>query len=302
MPASRAQRARVKLHTLMPWRRVYPNRTVRRRVQGVELYMPWAHVLPDYARERPWYGQNLVELAGALARQDGSAHEFRFVDIGANIGDSTLQVLNRVEGRALCIEGDEYWAEYLHMNVGSDPRVTIEEVMLGTESATAEFAAVRGGGTTAFYPSGEKAGEKSTVAVAEVNARNPEFARTRLIKSDTDGFDPLLVPAAARGWSDAGPVLFFEFDPGLARKVAGCDPHRLWEELADLGYSRIAVWDNTGDPLGQLEIDAAPDAAAILDDPPPGLGYSFWDVAACREDDAAGLAALDELTAGLRFG
>ena len=296
MPATRFERARVKLRTMAPWRRLFPNRTVRRNVQGIELYLPWSHVLPDYARARSTYGQNLVELAHALARRDGEGAEFRFIDIGGNVGDSTLQVLKRVGGRALCIEGDPYWARYLRMNVAEDPRVTVEEVMLGTpDTASARVTAVRGRGTTTFYRSDESEDNAPVVAVEELRARHPEFARANLIKSDTDGFDALLVPAAARTWSESGPVLFFEFDPVLARRVTGQDPNRLWEELAELGYGRVAIWDNAGDPLGQLDLQQAGEAAAILESPPPDLGHTFWDVAARRTNDAPAAAAFDEL-------
>ena len=279
---------------MLPWRRLFGGRTVRRRVQGVDLYMPWSHVLPDYARARTWYGQNLVWLAEALALR-ASAKGFRFVDLGANIGDSALQVLNRVEGRALCIEGDEHWARYLRMNVGADARITVEEVMLApADLGPKGFRAVRRHGTTAFVPS--DAGRiRSSISAEELRRRNPEFDDIRLIKSDTDGFDPLLVPEAARAWSHSGPVLFFEFDPALARKVAGDDPNLLWDELADLGYSRLAVWDNTGDPLGQLDVGEARDAAATLEPPPVELGYTFWDVAARRDADADAAAAFDAL-------
>jgi FkbM family methyltransferase len=294
MPATRLQRARVKFRAMRPWRRLLPNRTVRRNVQGVDLYMPWSHVLPDYARLRLSYGQNLVELAGALAG-DGT-DELRFVDIGANIGDSTLQVLNRVTGRALCIEGDEYWARYLRMNTGEDHRVTIEEVMLtptGTES-TGPGTRSRFG-STVFVNDGKNGKVTPSLSVDDLRERNPAFADVRLIKSDTDGYDQVLVPALARAWSQSGPVLFFEFIPTLAREITGSEPAELWGGLADLGYSRLAVWDNTGDPLGQLDIGDAADAGTVLEPPRPELGYSFWDVAACRTDDAEAVAAFDQL-------
>jgi FkbM family methyltransferase len=296
MPATRFERARVKLRASMPWRRLLPDRTVLRTVQGVDLHMPWSHVLPDYARARPTYGQNLVELAAALA--DESTEDFALVDIGANIGDSALQILNRANGRALCVEGDAYWARYLRMNAGENPKVTIEQVMLAPDRMDAARVRVdrQFGGSSAFVSDGASAEDVPWVSADVLRERNTDFADVRLIKSDTDGYDPVLVPAVARAWSQSGPVLFFEFDPLPAREVAGCDPTRLWSELAELGYSRLAVWDNTGDPLGQLDIAQAPDVAAAAVDPPRAeLGYTFWDVAACRTDDAGAAAAFEEL-------
>jgi FkbM family methyltransferase len=236
-----------------------------------------------------------VHLADALAAE--STEELLLVDIGANIGDSALQTLNRVNGRALCIEGDEYWARYLRMNAAGNPRVTIEEVMLApTGMDSTGLSTHRQFGSTAFVRNGETDKITPWVSADELSERNPGFANARLIKTDTDGYDPVLVPELARAWSQSGPVLFFEFDPIAARETADFEPARLWAELADLGYSRLAVWDNTGDPLGQLDVAEAPAAAAAALEPPrPELGYSFWDVAACRTDDLEAVAAFDQL-------
>jgi FkbM family methyltransferase len=297
MPATRGQRLGVMAKTWLPWRKLFGHRTVRRTVQGVELFMPWSHVLPDYAQARSTYGQNLIELAAALARRERSdAGPLRVVDIGANIGDSALQILNRVDARVLCVEADPYWTRFLRLNAGSDPRVEIEEVLLlADDNVGAGFTKVRHLGTTSFAHSDSEGSTAPGLSVHELRGRHPEFREVRLIKSDTDGFDPALVPAAAREWGSSRPVLFFEFDPILARRAGNDDPQRLWAELADCGYANLAIWDNTSDPLGQLGIDQVAEQAARIAPPPAELGYQFWDVAACRDDDREALAAFDEV-------
>ena len=121
MPATSWQRRRSYVRVNMPWRRLMKNRTVRRRVQGVDLFLPWGHRLPDYARHRPTYGQNLVQLARALSeRLPPDAGPLRVLDIGANVGDSAAQILAAVDARVLCVEGDPHWARYLHQNLDGD--------------------------------------------------------------------------------------------------------------------------------------------------------------------------------------
>jgi FkbM family methyltransferase len=297
MPGTREQRLRVLIRASLPWRKLFGNRTVLRTVQGVELYMPWSHLLPDYARARPTYGQNLIEVADALTRHAPSnAGPLRMLDIGANIGDSALQVLGRVDARVLCVEADPYWMRFLRLNADGDQRIVIEEALLVANDAAdgGALAPVRQMGTTRFAPVASGDGTPPRLSVQALRERHPEFRDIRLIKSDTDGFDAALVPAVAREWSASSPVLFFEFDPGLTRKVGNDDPHRLWEELASCGYTRFAIWDNTGDPLGRLTIDEVATHAAALEPRPVELGYQFWDVAACRDDDDAAIAALDQ--------
>lgn len=297
MPATRQQRLRTLARTWAPWRKLFANRTVRRAVQGVELYMPWSHVLPDYARARPTYGQNLVELAAALAaRRPPDSGPLRLLDIGANIGDSALQILNRLDARVLCVEADPYWLKFLHLNADSDDRIAIEEVLLvADDDEGGSVKAVRGIGTTTFAPTADSDGTAGRLSVGALRERHRDFAELRLIKSDTDGFDPGLVPATAHAWRSSGPVLFFEFDPTLARGVGNDDPHKLWADLGALGYERLAIWDNTGDPLGQLGLDQGAEEASRLEPAPVELGYHFWDVAACRADDRAAIEAFEEV-------
>ena len=268
---------------------------VYRRVQGVDLYLPWSHPLPDYAKKKPNYGQNLVELARELGSRSGG-EPLLVLDIGANIGDSALQIMAATDARVLCVEGDRYWTNFLRKNVGNKEGATIEEVLLVPEGTFVDATPVRGGGTTSFRQAAPSDDAMPTMTVNALRAAHPEFDRLRLVKSDTDGHDPKLVAMVAEAWSDVGPVFHFEFDPVLAHAVGDPRPNDLWDKLSQLGYTRLGIWDNGGDPLGQLVIARAAEAAASLDPRPSHtLGYDFWDVAAVRGDDDAGIAALDAL-------
>lgn len=299
MPPTKFQTARVVLQMRSPLRRRLGRLPVRRRVQGVTMTLPYSHLLPTYARVIPGYGQNLVALAAGLAAEQRAP--LRMLDVGANIGDSTLQVLRTVPtALALCVEGDPYWAGYLRRNVAGDPRVEVEEALLTAGRGSWDSSTpVRTNGTTRFVQTEEGRGSRPPLPVAELRARHPEFAELRLVKSDTDGFDPVLVPAVAEAWRGSRPVLFFEFDPALARAADPGDPSQVWARLLSLGYTRLAVWDNLGGALGQVDTVAARAAAAVLEPPLPGeLGYLYWDVAACHQDDSSGRAVLDRLCPG----
>ena len=281
--------------SMMPRRRLLGDQPVVRRVQGVKLEMPRSHLLPVYARLRPTYGQNLVELAAGL--KDAAPDDtLAIMDVGANIGDSALQMMARTDARVLCVEGDPYWVPYLRTNVGSQPGAVIAEVLLAPEHADWSAASpVREHGTTRFVSDAEGAPSQPMSTATELRQRYPEFDNLRLLKSDTDGFDPVLVPAVAAAWHDTHPVLFFEFDPTLARLAGNDDPNKVWKDLAALGYDRLAVWDNAGDPLGQMDITDAAEHARTLEPRPVHHGYHFWDVAACHTDDQAAQKVLDRL-------
>jgi hypothetical protein len=134
-----------------------------------------------------------------------------------------------------------------------------------------------------------------SVTPAALRANFPEFADLRLVKSDTDGYDVALVPAVAREWAQAHPVLFFEYHPFLTR-MAGLDPHAVWPQLQELGYTDIAAWDNGGTPIGRMTPATITAEAAVLDDYSGRTAASpYWDVAVVHADDDLGRAALDRL-------
>lgn len=277
-------------HTRWAVRDRFPRRKVVREVQGVRMVLPWAHRLPDYARGGSPYGQNLVHLAAALAR---GAQELTVLDVGANIGDSTLQILAATDARVLCVEGDPFYLEFLHLNVDSDPRVTVVEALLAAGGSSTATTAIRTGGTTRFAEGGRDDG-LTAVSAADLRAAHPGFDRVRLVKSDTDGYDVVLVPAVAEAWVDQPPVLFFEYDHELSR-LAGNDPEQLWDRLAVLGYRDAAVWDNGGRPLGRTTTDRLPVLAKELDLPLAERDVHYWDVAVAHEDDEEACAVLAEL-------
>lgn len=266
-------------------------RKVVRDVQGVRMVLPWAHRLPDYVAHNPNYGQNLVELARLLAETS----PLTVMDIGANVGDSALQILHAADGKVLCVEGDTAYLEFLHLNVDNDPRITVVEALLAVGAVGERTKAVRTGGTTRFETGAEHDAMPS-VTPSALRAEFPDFAELRLIKSDTDGYDVSLVPAVAQEWADAHPVLFFEYDPYLT-KIAQLDPLAVWPQLRELGYVDIAVWDNGGTPIGRMTPETIGERSAVLDIFPGNrpAARTYWDVAVVHGDDQLALAALDQL-------
>ena len=269
----------------------FPLRPVKRTVQGVDMVLPWSHRLPDYARTEPEYGQNLPRLAAALAARDGGP--IVAIDIGANVGDSALQMLAAAPVKILCVEGDQVFLDFLHTNVDDIDDVAVEPALLLPYADDVSMAPVRAGGTTRFEP-GQSQNTLPTVTTAELRTRHPDFDQVRLVKSDTDGYDVTLVPAVARTWADTKPVLFFEYTHDLTR-LAGYDPLVVWSELADLGYRHVRVWDNGSRPVGSYPIEEMAERALLLDEPLDQREYHFWDVAAVHEDDEAGLLAVRDV-------
>ena len=262
--------------------------------------LPWSHRLPDYAEAFPTYGQNLVALARLLKP---ASEPLRMLDVGANVGDSALQVLTHVDARILCVEGDPYWLKFLHRNVGGEERVSVEASLLVPSDGQGAglMSPIREAGTTRFVPS-DSHHALEHLAVTELRTLHPSFSDIRLVKSDTDGYEVSLVPAIADAWKSSEPVLFFEYDPRLSRTAGFERPEMLWQDLSSRGYRNVALWDNTGAPLGRSTAEELQILCRDLDTDPAQLGYQYWDVAAAHELDEVAQDALRRLVPGLYSG
>jgi len=281
-----ARRARLALNNALPDKRV------RRTIQGVELSMPRSHALPLFTGAGSPYGQNLVELAKGIAATEG---RMVLLDVGATIGDSTAQVLDAVDGQAVCIEPDPRWLPYLEENVAG--RAEIEAALLLTEPTTTKLVPDHyKPGTTRYVETEDAADAAGSLTVAELAERYPVLADVRLVKSDTDGYDVDLVPVIARTFAASKPVLFFEFHPGLTRQATpDVDPNGVWKTLHDLGYEQAAVWHNYGWPVGSAPTAELASYTQVLEGGSDYCDTDYWDVAVAHKDDRAGLDTLSAL-------
>ena len=287
-PRQIVAKAQIRMNQLLP------EKPVRREVQGVSMVLPRSHVLPFYAGPGSKYGRNIVELGQALAQAEGG---LCLLDVGANVGDTTLQVLDKAPGKAVCVEPDATWLRYLRLNVGHLNNVEIEPSAIVGSRAEKQLSIVRhAAGTSRLERATGEVGPP-TITADELLQRHPQLANVRLVKSDTDGWDVMLMPHLAKAFAGSRPLMFFEFDLRLtALATPEVEPRDLWPTMARLGYKKAVVWDNGGRLLGAEKTADLPARMVELDAPRRQKGYDFWDVALCHADDEVGTSVLDEVS------
>jgi FkbM family methyltransferase len=268
-------------------RALLPNLAVRRTVRGVTLALPWGHRLPDYVDAFPEYGQNLIAVASALAAHRRGT--LRVVDVGANVGDSALQILHATDCRILCVEGDGHWVKWLRRNVSDEHRISVEPSLLALDNAH-PLSPVRAHGTTQFRPTAV-AGIGGVTAL-QIRERHPDFALVDLIKIDTDGYDCALAIGLASAWAASTPVMFFEFDPIMALSLGQSDPWRVFEELSAFGYISGVVWNNFGGLIGYGSLAECASLCALLREPRENREFDYADIAVGGVADDLVLRAL----------
>lgn len=263
---------------------------VARTIQGVTLWMPRSHRLGDFAAVAPEYGQNIVRLATTLDPDE----PLQLIDVGANIGDTTAQVLAARPGTALCVEADAYWLPFLQRNLdGSKSTIAFHLLVPSAEAGGKAARPVRNNQGTTTFAEGSDPSTAPPIVIADLPAKYPEFDRVRLVKSDTDGYDAALIPALAATYAATKPALFFEYDERLTRNTGNEHPDGLFARLVELGYERFVAWDNWGVLRSTFTAADWSDALSPLRDGIAAREWDFWDVAAVHGDDPAGIAALE---------
>ena len=285
-----------RLHLLIDQRRA--DNPVRRTIRGIPMHLPRHHGLHYFVRSNPRYADNLIELAKSVARHgDGT---ISLLDVGANVGDSTMFVLDQVPGTAVCLEANPRWQPYLERNLGHRSDVIVVPAVLVASDADTSVLSMRSADIgTSIVVREDDPSEPALPAMTtdELLSLVPHLDRVRLIKSDTDGYDIMLMHAYLKSFQTSKPVLFFEYDPRPTRLTTPeYEPRELWPELHDNGYERAVVWDNMGRILHRASTRELAELSAVLDETTlKERGYGFWDVAVVHCDDAAGLAVLDEV-------
>jgi FkbM family methyltransferase len=261
------------------------------------MTLPSRHGLPYFARPGTAYGENLVDLARALAKREGTVN---LLDVGANVGDTTMLVLDQVPGTAVCVEANPRWQSYLEANLGSDPTVTIVPAVLvrpGTDTSV-RLSVLEADIGSSIVVRAEDAGDSlPAITTDELLERCPSLERVRLIKSDTDGYDIMLMNAYLDSFAASRPILFFEYDPRPTAVVTPeYAPRELWTRLFAEGYRSAVVWDNKGNLLFRAKTDELTERSSVLDEDMATRGYGFWDVAVAHDDDPVGLEVLEDVS------
>ena len=252
-------------------------------LHGFTLDLPDDHALPQIRRQLPDYSENVGRLAAVLERKYPGRG---FIDIGANIGDTAAIVRAYSRLPILCIEGSEIYYEILKENIrrlNSDVELecalvdsaTIERPgYLSVESGTATFRANGNNGTTSRF-----------ARLDSILARHPRFQTSKILKIDTDGMDGRILEGALEWIAGARPVLFWEHDIG--RDVAAGGPGlSIFDRLLELGYQTALVFDNTGEFIEKVSLEARQQLADLSDYLPGGdQFYGYCDVCAFHEED-----------------
>ncbi len=212
------------------------------KIGSQEIKLPLSHQLREIVEVYPDYNFNLPRIIKYI---NSVVKDVTVIDIGSNIGDTVAFIKNYCDVPILCIDGNEKYMQILKENTAKYKNVSSCLTLVGAETKEVNLKLISEKGT-AYLEEGGKAVPMRTLE----NILNdfPDFKNSKVIKSDTDGFDTIILRSCANVLKKNKPVLFFEFDPHLIKRNND-DALDFINFLEQCGYQYFIFYVNNGDYL-----------------------------------------------------
>lgn len=221
---------------------------VKATVWNSEMLLPFTHHLPRILKKYPQYSNNLLTIAKQVKNKYPS---LTFIDIGANVGDTIALIRKEESIPVLAIEGDDYFFSILQKNAGRFKQVTLEKSFVGNPETAGKV--VKAKGTAHLVQDFGEQGNFRMRSLIEIVKQYADFAASKLLKIDTDGFDGIIIMGAKEFLKSARPVVFFEYDPYYLAKQND-DGISIFSFLREAGYQRMIAYDNFGNYFRALDL------------------------------------------------
>lgn len=227
------------------------------RIKNITLDTPRGFVLEKYQAKHKLYDRFLPVLAKELPNTG------LVVDVGANIGDTTIAMIQENACRYHCYEPSAHFYAYLLKNVQKLPEKASQKVhtypyFIGTGSQSGTLVYSHEGTARLDFSS-----EGSQIQFHTLDTLLADEQQLSLIKCDTDGFDFDVLLSGLATMKQHQPLLFWENEIYSQKQYDGY--LSLYVALEQLGYKHFYVFDNYGGLLLEgTSIDALIQLSAYM--------------------------------------
>lgn len=201
--------------------------------------------LPAYARTGVYEPRMAALFEQFFARHGGGT----YLDIGANIGLTTIPVAQHPAVRCLAFEPDPVNSGHLRANVDRNcphHNVAIHQVALFKDEATLDLALNQSNPGANRVRLGQQAsGQTIAVEAVPLDRFLDQLDGAVAVKIDAEGAEPFVIAGGRKVLSRAA-LVALEFAPHHMRAL-GSDPNIVLEFLA--GFERIGIGSVSGDDL-----------------------------------------------------
>lgn len=238
--------------------------------------IPLSHDLPFPTKNFPTYNKNLTVIAKLVSEKYPSS---TVIDVGANIGDSVANIRQGNKLPVLAVEGNKKFLSLLKINTFQFEEITIAPFFIGEEGSRATPTNYLGSSYLSLSEEGE-----SLQSLDAVIDTYPYFKNTKLLKTDTDGFDTKVIRSSTRLLDEQRPVLFFEYDPYFLAKQ-GEVGLEIFAFLNHYGYESVILFDNIGRLVSRLSLTNDMNTLRYLDRYFNQHSEHFLDICAVTSQD-----------------
>lgn len=213
--------------------------TKKYKIGSYEIILPEDHTLPDFQKSHRLYDRFLPFLVKYLSSDK------LIIDVGANVGDSTISMMQYCSNSFYCLEPSDLFFPYLEINLKNlsledQQRVKFSKYLIGTGKYNGVLSHTGGTASVNVLKS-------SSVKPNTLDEIIENFSNVALLKVDTDGYDFDVMQSAEKIIIKSKPVLFWENQMLETFQKRGFE--RFYKFLVKTGYNHIFIFDNFGNLL-----------------------------------------------------
>lgn len=254
---------------------------VKTKIGLFDIHIPLTHHLPFILKTSPLYSNNLVRIA-KLVNEKYS--DLKFIDIGANIGDSVALLRSVTDFPILCIEGDDYYYNILEKNIALFKDVQIKKSYIGEFTSEMNVNPVSKNGTAYLHQEGDINKKTLIKNISSILEEHELFSKSKMLKIDTDGYDNKIIRGSFSYLKESKPVIFFEYDPYFLAQQ-GEDSLSIFKFLHTIGYKKLLIYENRGEFILSADIDNVTLLEDITNFYSGRNGLLYCDICVFHEED-----------------
>lgn len=259
--------------------------TLNYKIGGSKILLGKKHPLPKYQRDFQMHDRFIPYLASITDKKDGEW----IIDIGANIGDTVMAMVDYTSDKFICIEPTEQFLNLLAENIkmiNDFNRVDVEQVFISDNENDNFISDIYTSGSAIKRKTDKKQMIQTKTLDTILKGKKISPNKIDLIKIDTDGFDSECILSAKETLCLGNALLYwenaiFEYNQYIKYKSA-------YALLEQAGYKTFFIFDNTGNFLckGTIEtLCSINDYLQRINENWSRVTFHYIDVLGCKDID-----------------
>lgn len=263
-------------------------------IEGFKVKLSTEHRLQQYKRRCLMYNEfvpYLGRLEEILVKKSGGGNSHWIIDIGANVGDTSLGMVKYTSADILAVEPTECYYQLLIENISEidiqySNRIKPVQAYISNDE-NKKLVSLRRNGTAVAVASPDEKVDVPTISIKNLLSKyNIDVNSVNLIKVDTDGFDFECIMSCGELLKSSSPVLYYENQ--IDTRMQYEKYIEMYEYLSKCKYTHYFVFDNYGNYMGCMDNEALKSLNRYLVTMNNYWSVrTFWyvDVLACKEGE-----------------